>query len=106
MTDLVVHLDELAKVPLAQNNVRHLVSDLPSLHVVLVVNGPAVASLATPAWTAFLTDLPQVQVEACHHALDSQHLTPAQLPAGVHVVAAGVVRIVELQAQGFLYLKP
>ena len=53
-----------------------------------------------------MTDLPQVQVEACHHALDSQHLTPAQLPAGVHVVAAGVVRIVELQAQGFLYLKP
>ncbi|GEO70814.1 DsrE family protein [Levilactobacillus acidifarinae] len=105
-TSVVVHLDEQAKVSLAQGNVHNLLIGLPESRVVVVVNGPAVRSFLTPSWRAFLTDLPEVEVDACANALRANGILAAQLPAGVAVVPAGVVRIVELEQQGFAYLKP
>ncbi|WP_421545949.1 hypothetical protein ACLHK0_09685 [Lactiplantibacillus plantarum] len=40
------------------------------------------------------------------NAMVSHQMTAAQLPASVTVVLAGVVRIVDLQAVGYAYLRP
>lgn len=106
MAKVVVHVDEAAKVVMAQGNVQNLLAALPASEVIMVVNGPAITTLTTGDWTAFMSANPQVEVDACHNAMNSHHLAPADLPAGVQVVPAGVVRIVELQALGFAYLKP
>lgn len=103
---VVIHVDAQQKVALAQGNTQNLVADLPDYRVVIVVNGPAVLSFLTPAWRGFLTAHPNVEVDACANALHANGILAAQLPTGVTVVPAGVVRIVELERQGFAYLKP
>ncbi|MFB9770133.1 DsrE family protein [Lactiplantibacillus modestisalitolerans] len=106
MSQIVVHVDEVAKVALAIGNVKNFLKARPTSTVVVVVNGPAITSLITGAWQPLLTQLPQVEVDACANALASHHLTAQQLPATVQVVPAGVVRIIELQEQGYAYLRP
>lgn len=106
MTKVVVHVDEVAKVNLAIGNVKNLLTAFPTCEVIVVVNGPAITTLVTDVWTALLTTFPQVEVDACQHALDSHQILPSALPAGVTVVPAGVVRIVTLETQGYGYLKP
>jgi len=71
-----------------------------------VVNGPAITTLTTGAWEPLQQTLPQVEIDACHNAMASHQMTAAQLPAHVTVVPAGVVRIVDLQAVGYAYLRP
>ena len=102
MTNLVVHVDEPAKVATAISNVQNFLAARPTSTVVVVVNGPAIPTLATGAWKP----LPQVEIDACHNAMVSHQMTAAQLPASVTVVPAGVVRIVDLQAVGYAYLRP
>ena len=97
MTNLVVHVDEPAKVATAISNVQNFLAARPTSTVVVVVNGPAITTLATGAWKPLQQTLPQVEIDACHNA---------QLPASVTVVPAGVVRIVDLQAVGYAYLRP
>ncbi|ETY73814.1 DsrE family protein [Lactiplantibacillus fabifermentans] len=106
MAKVVVHVDEAAKVAMAQGNVQNLLAALPTSEVIIVVNGPAITTLTTSDWSAFMSANPQVEVDACRNAMNSHQLVPADLVTGVQVVPAGVVRIVELQALGFAYLKP
>lgn len=105
MVKVVVHVDEAAKVHLAIGNVRNLLAAEPASEVV-VVNGPAITTFPAGAWADLLNQVPQVELDACHHAMVSNQIAATDLPAGVTVVAAGVVRIIELQEQGFTYLKP
>ena len=104
MTNLVVHVDEPAKVATAISNVQNFLAARPTSTVVVVVNGPA--TLVTGAWKPLQQTLPQVEIDACHNAMVSHQMTAAQLPASVTVVPAGVVRIVDLQAVGYAYLRP
>ncbi|WP_125766638.1 DsrE family protein [Lapidilactobacillus wuchangensis] len=106
MVKVVIHVDEAVKVQLAIGNVQNLLAALPTSEVIVVVNGPAITTLPAGAWANLLKQLPQVELDACHNAMVSHQITATDLPAGVTVVAAGVVRIVELQGQGFAYLKP
>lgn len=103
---VVVHVDEAAKVALAIGNVQNLLAARPNSEVIVVVNGPAITTLTTGDWAPLLTGTPQVEVEACQHAMNSHQVTSADLPATVTVVPAGVVRLVELQSLGFAYLRP
>lgn len=106
MSNVVIHVDEPQKVAMAIGNSRNFLALRPTSTLVIVVNGPAITTLTTGAWDALLTDLPQVEVDACQNAMRSHQLTAADLPTGVTVVPAGVVRLVELQEQGYAYLKP
>ncbi len=106
MSKVVVHVDEPEKVAMAIGNVQNLLAALPTSTVVVVVNGPAITALADGAFDSLLTTYPQVEVDACHHAMRSHQLTTADLPAHVTVVPAGVVRLVTLQEQGYCYLRP
>lgn len=106
MTNLVVHVDEPEKVAMAISNVHNFLDLRPTSTVVIVVNGPAITTLTTSAWDDLLQNLPQVEVDACHNAMTSHDIQADQLPDGVTVVSAGVVRIVDLQDAGYAYLRP
>ncbi|WEE34925.1 DsrE family protein [Lactiplantibacillus paraplantarum] len=106
MTNLVVHVDEPAKVAMAISNVQNFVAVRPTSTVVVVVNGPAITTLITSAWDALRQALPQVEIDACHNAMASHQISKAQLPSTVTIVPAGVVRIADLQAEGYAYLRP
>ncbi|WP_152668316.1 DsrE family protein [Lactiplantibacillus herbarum] len=106
MLKVVIHVDEIAKVTMAIGNCRNLLAVEPTASVVMVVNGPAITTLTTGMWQPLLIELPQITVDACHNAMVSHQVAVEDLAAGVTVVPAGVVRIVELQNQGYAYLKP
>lgn len=106
MSKVVFHVDEADKVDLVIGNVRNFLTARPTSTVVIVVNGPAIMTLTTTVWEAMLTELPQVEIDACHNAMAGHQLTAADLPVTVTVVPAGVVRLAELQEQGYAYLKP
>lgn len=46
-----------------------------------------------------------VKLELCNITLEAAHLDPKKLLPGVQLVPSGVVRLAELQHQGFAYLK-
>lgn len=71
MTNLVVHVDEPAKVATAISNVQNFLAARPTSTVVVVVNGPAITTLATGAWEPLQQTLPQVEIDACHNAMVS-----------------------------------
>lgn len=106
MAKVVVHVDDVDKVTMAQGNVHNLLAAMPTSEIVMVVNGPAVTTLTGDKWTAFLQANPMVEVDACQNALRSHQIATTDLVAGAKVVPAGVARIVELETQGFSYLKP
>ncbi|AVK64782.1 hypothetical protein C5Z26_03975 [Lactobacillus sp. CBA3606] len=106
MAKVVVHLDEVAKVAMVMSNIENLLAAEPTSEIVLVVNGPAVTTLTSAVWQPFIQAQPQVELDACQNALTSHHVAISDLVAGVTVVPAGVVRIVELEGHGFAYLRP
>ncbi len=79
----------------------------------LVVHGPALRAFhlasANPDLTARLGHLSKAGLDmaACGNTMKAQNVTLAQLQPGfVTADSGGVVRIAELQAQGYLYLRP
>ena len=52
-----------------------------------------------------LHDTQGVKLELCNITLEAAHLDPKKLLPGVQLVPSGVVRLAELQHQGFAYLK-
>ncbi|MBU5583354.1 DsrE family protein, partial [Enterococcus sp. S181_ASV_20] len=47
-----------------------------------------------------------VTFHACNNAMRANQITKEQLPENVVVVPAGVLDLIELQAQGYAYIKP
>ena len=45
-------------------------------------------------------------IHACNNAMRANQITKDQLPENVVVVPAGVLDLIELQAQGYAYIKP
>jgi intracellular sulfur oxidation DsrE/DsrF family protein len=52
-----------------------------------------------------LHDTQGVKLELCNITLEAAHLDPKKLLPGVELVPSGVVRLADLQHQGFAYLK-
>lgn len=106
MAKIVVHVDDVEKVQMAFSNVQNLLTDLPTSEIFMVINGPAVTTLTSTSWNQFMTANPQVEVDACKNALASHHVPTAELNAQIKVVPSGVVRLVELEEQGAIYIRP
>jgi hypothetical protein len=113
---VVYHLADLDKVGFVLGNItNHLMGAGGSEKVTieLVVHGPALkafhASAANPDTTRRLATLvaEQVKPNACIHTMNGQNVTLKDLLPGFAVAErGGVVRIAELQAQGYVYLRP
>ena len=113
---VVYHLSDLDKVHFVLGNIQnHLdgVGGPDHVTIALVVHGPALRSFQTsqanPEVTQDFGKLSRAGVgfAACGNTMKAQKITLNDLlPGFVSADRGGVVRIAELQSQGYLYLRP
>jgi len=113
---VVYHLNDLDKVSFVVGNIQnHLdgVGGPDNVTIALVVHGQALrafhASTANPDLTKHIGQFSRAGLElaVCGNTMKSQKVGLADLlPGFVAADQGGVVRIAELQSQGYLYLRP
>jgi intracellular sulfur oxidation DsrE/DsrF family protein len=110
------HLADLEKVAFVLGNIRNHIDGMggaDKVKIALVVHGPALKAfrLNTPN-LAVKSDVGEaraagVEFHACRHTMEAQKLTLGDLLPGFAVAEkGGVVKLAELQAQGWAYLRP
>lgn len=113
---VVYHLSDADKVAFVLGNIQnHLdgVGGPDHVTIALVVHGPALKAFhafgALPDVAARVDQFSKegLQLAACGNTMKAQHVTLADLlPGFVEAEKGGVVRIAELQSQGYLYIRP
>lgn len=113
---VVYHVTELEKVPFVLGNIENHVKGVggpENVEIVLVAHGPALKAFETTSADQQLVERFQalrskgIEFDACGNTLRSLKLTLKDLPEGfVRVDQGGVVRIAELQHQGYIYIRP
>jgi intracellular sulfur oxidation DsrE/DsrF family protein len=110
------HLADLEKVAFVLGNIRNHIAGMgghDKVRIALVVHGPALKAFRANAFNvAIKSDLGEVrgagvELHACRHTMDAQKLTLGDLLPGFVVAEKGaVVKLAELQGQGWAYLRP
>jgi intracellular sulfur oxidation DsrE/DsrF family protein len=113
---VVYHLSDLDKVHFVLGNIQNHLDGAGGpdrVTIALVVHGPALRAFQTgeanPEMTRHFGKLSKAGVgfAACGNTMKSQKITLGDLlPGFVNADKGGVVRIAELQSQGYLYLRP
>jgi uncharacterized protein len=113
---VVYHLNDLDKVNFVLGNIENHfegVGGPDNITIALVIHGPALrafhAASANPDVSKRVGQFSKagLQMAACGNTMKSQHITVNELlPGFVAAEKGGVVRIAELQSQGYLYLRP
>jgi uncharacterized protein len=113
---VVYHLSEPDRVNFVLGNIAHHIEGMggpDKVTIELVVHGPALKAFrmaaANPDMTKRMASFVKdgLAPAACIHTLKGLNLTLADLLPGFTVAErGGVVRIAELQAQGYAYLRP
>jgi intracellular sulfur oxidation DsrE/DsrF family protein len=113
---VVYHLSDLEKVAFVLGNIdNHLtgVGGPEKVTIQLVVHGPALRAFhsagANPDTARRVAGFVKsdVKFNACGNTMRGQHVTLKELLPGFTVAeSGGVVLIAELQAQGYVYLRP
>lgn len=113
---VVYHLADLDKVGFVLGNIRNHydgVGGPQNVTIALVVHGPALkafhAADATPATARDIATLKLSGIEpfACSNTMRAQNVTLKDLlPGFAAAEKGGVVKLAELQAQGYAYLRP
>ncbi|HUI95941.1 MAG TPA: hypothetical protein VLX44_09335 [Xanthobacteraceae bacterium] len=113
---VVYHLSDLEKVSFVLGNIEHHLAGVggpEKVTIALVVHGPALrafhsagASQDTARRVAGFVKS-NVSFNACSHTMRGQNVTLKDLLPGFTVAErGGVVLVAELQAQGYVYLRP
>jgi intracellular sulfur oxidation DsrE/DsrF family protein len=113
---VVYHLADLEKVAFVLGNIRNHIAGMggaDGVKIALVVHGPALKAFrANTLNLAIKSDAGEahaagVEFHACRHTMEAQKLTLGDLLPGFAVAEkGGVVKLAELQTQGFAYLRP
>jgi intracellular sulfur oxidation DsrE/DsrF family protein len=111
---VVYHLNELGKVDFVLGNIRNHIDGMggaDKVTIALVVHGPALkafhAASANPETRRKLGGFSNIELAACGNTMKAQEITLKDLLPGFAVdERGGVVRIAELQMQGYAYLRP
>jgi uncharacterized protein len=113
---VVYHLADLDKVEFVLGNIANHYKGMggpENVTIALVVHGPALKAFraedASPDVAKRIADLVKsgLAPNACIFAMQAQNVTLADLLPGFAVAdRGGVVRLVQLQAQGYAYLRP
>ena len=113
---VVYHLNDLDKVNFVLGNIQNHfdgVGGPDNVTIALVIHGQALKSFhsatANPDVTKRVGQFAKAGLElaACGNSMKSQNVTVKELlPGFVAADRGGVVRIAELQAQGYFYLRP
>lgn len=107
---VVYHLSDAEKVNFVLGN---RVGDPQHVTIALVIHGPALKAFhraqANPDVGKRVGDFSKdgVELAACANTMKAQNVTlTGLLPGFVSAEKGGVVRLAELQSQGYLYLRP
>jgi hypothetical protein len=113
---VVYHLADEDKAGFVLNNIRNHIDGMGGpdrVQIVLVMHGPVVKSFGDiDAVDRVRNDVKALQgdgveVAVCANSLKAFNLKLDELlPGLVEASASGVVRIAELQSQGYLYIRP
>jgi uncharacterized protein len=113
---VVYHLNDLDKVNFVLGSIQNHfegVGGPDNVTIALVVHGPALrafhSSSVNPDVSKRVGEFSKagLQMAACGNTMTSQNVTVKELlPGFVAADKGGVVRIAELQSQGYLYLRP
>lgn len=113
---VVYHLSDLEKVGFVLGNIRNHYDGMggpQNVTIALVVHGPALKAFHAASVTpAVMRDVRQfldggLSLAACGNTMKGQGVTLIDLlPGFAAAERGGVVRIAELQAQGYVYLRP
>ncbi len=97
------------KWQLTLNNMKNLHAAMPDATIELVAYGPGIAMLdeSSPVGEGVKAALAGgVTVAACENTMKALKLEKTDLLAGVSFVPAGVVELVQRQAEGYAYIRP
>jgi intracellular sulfur oxidation DsrE/DsrF family protein len=113
---VVYHLADLDKVEFVLGNIANHFRGMggtENVTIALVVHGPALKAFhnagVSPDVSSRTDELSKngLRLAACINTMRSQNVTLADLLPGFTVAdKGGVVRLAELQAQGYIYLRP
>lgn len=113
---VVYHLSDLDKVGFVLGNIRNHFAGVggpDKVTIVLVVHGPALRAFHTASARPDVANRVRkfahdgLRLDACGNTMKGQKVTLAGLLPGFTVAErGGVVRLAELQAQGYVYLRP
>ena len=113
---VVYHLSDADKVNFVLGNIQNHIAGVGGpdhVTIALVVHGPALKAFhsiaAHPDVAEHVGDFGKdgVELAACANTMKAQNVTLADLlPGFVSAEKGGVVRLAELQSQGYLYLRP
>jgi uncharacterized protein len=113
---VVYHLSDLEKVNFVLGNIQNHfdgVGGPANVTIALVVHGPALRAFHSDSANPDLSRRVQqfsgdgVELAACGNTMKSQNVSLKELLPGFVVAdKGGVVRLAELQSQGYLYLRP
>lgn len=113
---VVYHVADENKVNFALGNIKNHIKGVggaENVEIVLVVHGPGLKGFhdiqavdRVRSLTKELQDI-GVQFNACGNTMRAQEVETEELiPGFIRVDQGGVVRIAELQADGYLYIRP
>ncbi|TGR30577.1 MULTISPECIES: DsrE family protein [unclassified Mesorhizobium] len=108
------HLSDLDKVNFVLGNIKnHYEGTGGNVEIALVVHGPALAGFRSKGISAAISGrfagLVQQGLDphACGNTMRGMDITLADLLDGFHAAdQGGVVKLAELQSQGYVYLRP
>ena len=108
------HLSDVDKVNFVLGNIKnHYEGTSGNVDIVLVVHGPALASFKSKGISAAISGrfagLVQhgLEPQACGNTMRGMDISLADLLDGFHAAdKGGVVKLAELQSQGYAYLRP
>ena len=113
---VVYHLADADKVNFVLGNIQNHIDGVGGpdhVTLALVIHGPALkafhAAQANPDITKRVGEFSRdgVELAACGNTMKAQNITLTDLlPGFVSAEKGGVVRLAELQSQGYLYLRP
>jgi intracellular sulfur oxidation DsrE/DsrF family protein len=113
---VVYHLDDLDKVDFVLGNIKNHFNGMggpDKVKIELVIHGPALKAFHAKTADADLTkragemSKAGLQLNACINTMHAQDVALKDLLPGFIVAdKGGVVRIAQLQAQGYVYLRP
>ncbi|AMA56435.1 DsrE family protein [Bradyrhizobium sp. CCGE-LA001] len=113
---VVYHLSDAEKVHFVLGNIQNHIDGVGGpehVTIALVIHGPALKAFhgaqANPDVSKRVGDFSRggVELAACGNTMKAQNVTLTDLlPGFVNAEKGGVVRIAELQSQGYLYLRP
>jgi uncharacterized protein len=113
---VVYHLSDLDKVGFVLGNIRNHFEGMGGpghVTIALVVHGPALKAFhtdeANPDLAKRVGEFSKdgLELNACGNTMKATHITLTDLlPGFVNAERGGVVRLAELQAQGYVYLRP